>query len=241
MPLLEHTPCIFQDEGTCRQHFSLWMESDMCSPWNDVIRYGRELHLQKDSTILGHGECIEGIYFLREGVLRLFSLDGEGNEAILLYVTHGNLIGDSAFFNNMPVYAAFSAVEDSTLVYFTRDTINSSILPRYPDLMRNMLEYMAYKVGVLLHHQCEVVSDNVIGKVSRMLFDIAKYEGFPESFRAKITQKEMATALGLHRATFNKAISELKHRAVLDWNKNQLITMYDYDAIGHYATNAFAL
>jgi CRP/FNR family transcriptional regulator len=217
------------------------MESGICSPWDEVVHLGREFTLEKDRTILGHGECIDGIYYLKRGILRLFSFDADGNEAILLYVTDGNLIGDSAFFNNMPVYATFSAVEESVVYYFPRNTVESVILPQYPLIMRNMLEYMAYKVGVLLHHQCEVVSDNVIGKVSRMLYDIAKYEGFPVRFRARITQKEMATALGLHRATFSKAIAELKRLGVLEWTKHQIIEMRDYSTISMYANNVFAL
>lgn len=241
MTEVKESPCGYQDEGTCRQHFSLWMEADLCSSWTTVRQFGRRIDLAKGETILGEGECIDGIYLLSTGVLRLISFDADGHEAILLYVTDGNLIGDSAFFNEMPVYATFSAVEDATLYYFTRETINGLILPKHPELLKTMLEYMAYKVGVLLHHQCEVVSGDVFGKVCRMIYDIAKYESFPASFRAKITQKEMATALGLHRATFSKAISELKRRGVLDWSKHQEIEIKDYERIKDYANNVYAL
>jgi len=233
--------CEHRDEGSCRQHFSLWMESGMCAPWESVLHLGHPVRLRKDATIFGEGECVDGVYYVESGVLRLVSFDSAGKEAILLYVTEGNLIGDSALFNRMPVYATFSAVETARLIFFSRETVFNTILRRYPELQQTMLEYMAYKVGVLLHHQCEVVSDDVFGKVSRLIYDIAKHSGFAEVIHLKITQEEMATALGLHRATFNRTISELKRRGVLDWNKRQELVIRDYATIRRFADSVFAL
>ena len=231
----------YKDEGSCRQHFSLWMDSGICEPWIKVLHLGQKLELKRDKTILGEGEYIDGIYFLLDGVLRLISYDEEGNEAILLYITEKNLFGDSAYFNKMPVYAIFSAVEDSIIYYFNRNKLDHYIFTRYPELTSNLLEYMAYKVGVLLHHQCEVVSDDVLGKVCRMIFDIAKYTNFEPIIHSKITQKEMATALGLHRATFSKVISELKNRDVLEWITKKEIIIKDSIKLHKYAQNVFAL
>ena len=217
------------------------MEPGVCSPWARVAHLGQRVRLRKNETIFGEGDCVDGVYYVVSGVLRLVSFNSAGKEAILLYVTEQNLIGDSAFFNRMPVYATFSAVEDVELSFFPGELVQNRILVRYPDLQRNMLEYMAYKVGVLLHHQCEVVSDDVFGKVSRLIYDIAKHSGFDAVISLKITQEEMATALGLHRATFNKTISELKRQGVLDWTKKQEIVIKDYETIRRYADNAFAL
>ena len=207
----------------------------------EVIHLAKRVTLRKDATLLGEGRRVGGVYLLVHGVLRLVSFDSNGNEAILLYVTEQNLVGESAFFNRMPVYATFSAVEDATLFFFSEATLNTILFRTYPALQRTMLEYMGYKIGVLLHHQCEVISDDVTGKVSRMLFDIAKYSRFEPVIRSKITQHEMATALGLHRATFSKTISELKRQGILEWTKKREIVIRDYERIREYAHNVFAL
>ncbi len=229
------------DEGASRRYFSLWMEAGMCSPWMQVIGLAHRVTIPKEATLFGEGRRVDGVYLLVEGVLRLVSFDENGNEAILLYVTEQNLVGESAFFNRMPVYATYSAVEDATLFFFDEATLNTMLSRSYPALQRNLLEYMGYKIGVLLHHQCEVISDDVTGKISRMLFDIAKYSHFQPVIHSKITQHEMATALGLHRATFSKTISELKRQGVLEWTKKREIVIHDYERIREYAHNVFAL
>ena len=83
----------------------------MCSPWQNILKLGRRLELSKNQTIFGNGKVVDGLYFNQKGILRLISVDQDGREAILLYVTENNLLGDAAMFNGMPVYAFFQAVE----------------------------------------------------------------------------------------------------------------------------------
>lgn len=232
---------IHQDEGAMRQHFSLWMKVGLCADWTKVLHLGRKMVLKKNSTTLGEGELIGGIYFVAKGVLRLTSLDEEGNEAILLYITDQNLFGDSAYFNKMPVYASVSSVVDSTLYFFPRLILERDIFPQYAELKENMLEYMAYKVGVLLHHQCELLTNDILGKVCRIIYDVAQYNNYKKVFHSQITQQEMATALGLHRATLSKAISDLKHKRVLDWANKQEVIIRNYEKLHQYTENIYAL
>ena len=107
--------------------------------------------------------------------------------------------------------------------------------------MKNLLEYMAYKIGVLLHHQCEVVSDDIMGKVCRIIFDISKYNDYRKIVISKITQQEMATALSLHRSTFSKIIQKLRSLNVLEWRGRREIIIYDYDKLHDLAHNVFAI
>lgn len=237
----EYSTQYYQDEGAVRQHFSLWMKVGLCDPWMNYLHLGNKIELKKNSTTLGEGESIGGIYLIAKGVLRLTSLDTKGNEAILLYMTDRNLFGESAYFNRMPVYAILSAVVDSTLYFFSRSILERQLLTQYAELKDNMLEYMAYKVGVVLHHQCELLSGDILGKVCRLISDIAQYNNYKEIFHSQITQQEMATALGLHRATFSKAISELKSKGVLDWVTKQEIVIKNYDKLNHFAEDVYAL
>jgi CRP-like cAMP-binding protein len=223
-----------------RQHFSLWMRG-MCACWAEVIHLGTRTVLQKDQTLFGRGERARGLYFNARGLLRFLSCDAEGREAILFYITENNLLGEAALFNRMPVFAMFEAVEDCVLYYFDERTVKDRILPNYPHLVNNLIEYMAYKVGVLLHHHCEIINPDVRGKVSRLLFDIVRHSGDANRASPRITQEEMATALGLHRATFSRIIRELKQEGILQKATKHEIVVRDMEALARYADSPFAL
>ena len=225
---------------TSRQHFSLWMQA-MCAQWSEVTDLGRRIKIGKDRILFGDGKPINGIYYLARGAMRFLSCNHEGEQAILFYVTAGNLLGDAAMFNKMPVYAMYSAVEDCTLYFFDEKTVRNDILPRHPHLAQNLMEYMAYKIGVLLHHHCEIINTDVRGKVCRLLFDIVQHCGYKRTIAPKITQAEMAAALGLHRATFNRIIAELKTEGVLEKVTKTEIVINDLEALGRYADKPFAL
>jgi len=223
-----------------RQHFSIWMQA-MCRPWLDILDLGRRVELSKNQTLFGKGNISEGLYFNQKGILRLNSVDSEGREAILLYVTENNLLGDAAMFNGMPVYAFFTAIEDCVLYFFDKNTVIKDILPNHPNLTQNLMEYLAFKVGVLLHHHCEILDSDVRGKVCRLLFDICKYSGLKSRFDPKISLQEMATALGLHRATFSKVINDLKKESIITTATKKEIQILNLEALANYADRAFAL
>lgn len=223
-----------------RQHFSIWMQG-MCTPWQQVLHMGRRVELTRDQTLFGKGKMADGLFFNQKGVLRLNSVDEEGRQAILLYVTENNILGDAAMLNGMPVFAFFTAVEDCTLYFFDKNTVFEKILPNHPELNRNLLEYLAFKIGVLLHHHCEILNTDVRGKVCRLLFDICRYSGLKQSFTPKISLQEMATALGLHRATFSKIINELKKESIIATPARKEIEILDIKALARYAGCTFAL
>ena len=229
-----------QDILTCRKYFSLWMQP-MCSSWESVTHLGNRVSIKKGQSLYGKGETVHGVYYLQKGILRLISYDNSGHEAILLYVTEKNLIGESAFYNMMPVYAMYTAVEDSELFYFSKDLLKKRILLHNPVLQETLLTFMSYKVGVLLHHQCEMVTNDVRGKVCRLISDIAGYNNFKNTINPHITQNEMSLVLGMHRATLNKIISELRGLGVIDKFKKKQITITNYDLLFEYAKGTFAL
>lgn len=223
-----------------RLHFSIWMQA-MCLPWREVLHLGRPMKISRDAALFGTGDRMDGIYYLDRGIMRLISLNQEGQESILLYVTSGNLLGESAMFNKMPVFAKFTAVEDCDLFFFDQQTVRERIMPSHPELVENLLEFMAYKVGVTLHHSCEIINPDVRGKVCRLLFDMVRHGGHENRSVPKITQQEMATALGLHRATFSKVLADLKREGILETATRREIVVKDLAALSHYADSPFAL
>ena len=213
----------------------------MCTPWLDVLNLGQRLELPKNHTLFGKGEVVDGVYFNQKGILRLNSVAEDGRQAILLYVTENNILGDAAMFNGMPVYAFFTAVENCVLYFFKKETVLEQIIPHHPALTQNLFEYLAFKVGVLLHHHCEIVNTDVRGKVCRLLYDICRYSGLNHRFDPKISLQEMATALGLHRATFSKVINDLKKESIIASATKKEIVILDIDSLARYADQTFAL
>ncbi|MBT8362509.1 MAG: winged helix-turn-helix domain-containing protein [Desulfobacterales bacterium] len=124
---------------------------------------------------------------------------------------------------------------------FDEQIVRFEILPNHPLLAENLLEYLSFKIGVLLHHHCEIINPDVCGKVSRLLYDMCKYNNMELQFTPKINLQEMATALGLHRATFSKVLSELKKKSIIGNATQKEIEILDIEGLAKYARSPFAL
>ncbi|MFQ3621483.1 MAG: Crp/Fnr family transcriptional regulator [Spirochaetales bacterium] len=152
-----------------------------------------------------------------------------------------NLFGDAAYFNGMPVYALYSAVIDSIAYFFPRKILEGFIFPKYPELFKNLTSFLAYKVGVLLHHLCDLQSTDLQGKVCRLLCDLAQYGKNRSEIYPHITQQEMAIALGMHRATFNRIISQLRDAGILGQVTKKRIQILDLERLVQLAEGTYAL
>jgi CRP-like cAMP-binding protein len=225
---------------SCRRHFSLWMQS-LCSPWEKVLSLGTRIDIKKNQQLFGDGERSNGLYYIKDGIFRIESYKANGDKLIFLYVTAKNLLGDAAFFNKMPVYATYTALTDSQVYFFSKEKVVQIIMIKYPELIENLIAYQSYKIGVLLHHQGEVMNPDIKGRVCRFLFDIAQYNGDFENITPIITQEEMSNSLGLHRATLNKAFSDLKKEGILDKKNRNTFTVYNKQMLMGYARDTFAL
>jgi len=228
-------------DGNSWQYFSTWLKKDMCKLWENYINVAKKYNLKKNKIIRGDGNIFDGFYYIKKGSIRLSSSDINGNEAILMYITEGNIFGESAFFNKIGVYVVFSAVEESEIYFFSNTVLKANNLLLNNDLQRNLLEYMSYKVGVLLHQQTEFLTDNEFGKVCRFLYNMGQYYDLKDEFPMKITQQEIAIFLGMHRGTLCKCLAKLKKDEVCKWCGTKKIQVLDYEKLLEYTENVFIL
>lgn len=227
-------------DGNSWQYFSTWLKKDICKPWEKELQHSKKHILKKDEFIRGDGNIFNGFYYVKKGCIRLSSSDINGNEAILMYITEGNIFGESAFFNKIGVYIDFSAVENCELYFFSKTTLNT-LLKEKCHLKDNLLEYISYKVGVLLHQQTEFLTDNEFGKVCRFLYNMGQYYSLKNEFPMNITQKEIAKLLGMHRGTLSKCLAKLKKDEVCQWKGTKKIQVLNYKKLLEYTENVFIL
>ena len=74
-----------------------------------------ERALDKDEIVFLEGESCEGLYFVREGSVKIYKLSSEGREQILSYVRHGGSFNEVAVFDGGPNPANAAAIEPSKL------------------------------------------------------------------------------------------------------------------------------
>jgi CRP-like cAMP-binding protein len=214
------------------QHFcSPWISAQN-TIWQSVLHLGQRHYYNKGSIIIGNNQSgINHFYFLQAGRVKYSSISLEGNEKILWYLEKGNIFGEVPFFDRKIMENVFTATEKCEVYLFSRQCFHDEILPKYPELVVNLLKSMANKTRVVAIHASDLAS--LVGRVSKALIYLVTRENanqFPgRTVCTKgISQQELACILGVHRVTLNNAIAQLKQEGIIGHLSKSRLVINDY-------------
>jgi NTE family protein len=91
------------------------------------------------------GDVADSIYFLRSGVLGVFSPGEEGEQDFIGHIRAGEPIGEMAFLSGAPHTSSIFAMRDSELIRLPRAAFEK-LIKRYPTLMRSLAQMMVTRM-----------------------------------------------------------------------------------------------
>lgn len=191
-------------------------------PWRSYLHIGKAREIAK-----GHiaERDSSRVCYLESGLLRAGVRLDSGAEKTLCFLTPDNFFGDTEHFSRVETteVLVFRALEPSRIVDFDRDDFDT-LMSRNPSLMYNLLESTSYTAHLMARRALEPSEYELRTRLCHLLFDLAAYNGFAHVLKPRITQKDVADILEVHRCTLSRAISELREEQIIgDFTKNTLV------------------
>ena len=184
-------------------------------PWEVMLPEGRKLTVRGPSLFEPFGDRLD-FYYLASGIILVMHADMEGNERATLRIGPGSL------FNEGPALAGFDAPDSPFLcqtdciVYGFSHTLlhDPAFVAARPGLIINLMRGLGVKL--LMYHTSlsNFVGVSAVARVSRFLCALARRRR-SLAFDPGMTQEDLATLLGMHRATLVRALRELRRQGAL--------------------------
>ncbi len=159
-------------------------------------------NVKKGEFLLHAGEICNYYFFVENGLLRMFSVDKNGKEHVILFAPENWIISDrsSLFFNEKSPYY-IEAIEDSEVI-FAKNDFFLNISERFPQ--------SAAKNERLLHRHI----NNLQSRVNSLLGDTAeqRYVDFVKKYPnvlARVPQWMVASYLGITPESLSRVRKEL--------------------------------
>ena len=173
---------------------------------------------EKGDTIVREGEPAEVLYFVADGVVKIFKTSAEGKEQILTLVRPGESFNDVPVFEGVSLASA-QAMMPATL-YGLRKSDFHSILTDYPQLALNAIQVMAKRVELLIALVEDLSFRQVTGRVARILYDYARGQ---DEDRPRLTQQEMAAMAGTAREMVGRSLRILEEEGTIRLERNRIV------------------
>lgn len=196
---------------------------NLCPSWGQITRLGIRRTIPKGTVILGMEGVVDGIYYIKEGVVETMLNTLSGPEKVLYRVGPGCVFGEvCCFVPGLNLEARVKARTDCIVYFFKRETIETTIAKEHPHLLLELVHILGHIVrmyGILLQ---DSLSLDFFVRVCRFLVYLVRFKS-PEVgdgqmrviVQSGVTQSDMARLLGVHRVTVSKSVKRLKELGII--------------------------
>lgn len=182
--------------------------------WEEIFDMATRHTYEKDS-IIPHAQ-LGGIYYLASGAVSIFYVAHDGQERLTLRIKPGCLFNEARTFAQCNPEGVFYCTKKSIIWRFPNDLLqDESFITAYPRHISNLLWSMGVKMLIHYTFLADMGVGNHESHVCRFIFELSQCHNTETRFPCPMTQKEMASLLGIHRTTLLRIIHKLRRKGII--------------------------
>lgn len=190
----------------------------------------KSLHFNKGEIILRAGDPVPGVYFLKRGYVRLFTVSADGEELTLIIFKNGDIfpiswaVGGSTLANQKNYY--LEALTNCELKRTSKGVFINFIKSNQEALFDLTIRLSDRLNGMLIRAESFVFGD-AGSRIASILFVCAERFGRKTDLGVEIqiplTHRDIATLIGVARETASIEIKKLEKRGIIGYRGRNLI------------------
>jgi CRP/FNR family transcriptional regulator len=177
-----------------------------------------EKNLARGEMALNEGAESGALYFVAEGVVKLFKTSAEGKEQILNLMRPGDSFNDVPMFDEGPAPANAQALGQVKLYGIQRNDLEA-MLKQYPELSHNVIRVLARRIRYLISLVEDLSFRSVVSRVSKILLENV---GAAASPGPRLTQRDMAAMAGTAREVVSRSLKYLEEEKLIEIRGHQI-------------------
>lgn len=177
----------------------------------------------KDSIIYRQGDIADSFCYLKKGRVKVFMTSIDGAEKTLNTASHGEILGEGAFFDKKPRVSSARALTSSELIMIDKEKL-TELIAKHPKLAFELLEILANRIRLLSTQLDSMTFMQADARIAQLLLE-SESDG-----KVQLTHEEIANAVGVSRVTVSKTLGVFakdgiiatEYRGVAIKNKDKL-------------------
>lgn len=172
----------------------------------EIVNLLDEVEINQHEIFISQDETALKVYFIIEGVVRVYRITENGDEIGLSILGSGEIIGELAFLDHENRSANVQAMQNLKLFTLSGKTFEK-LLYKYPQIGINLLKVLSKRIkenGVFLE---EALSKNLKQRTWDMLKILTIY--FPHG-NISISQEELSLIIGATRSRVTEVLNILQ-------------------------------
>lgn len=207
---------------------------------HDLMKFfhnGRKQVFKRNEIIMRAGDTPQGIYYLEEGHVKVYSLSKQGDEHTHLFYMPGDIFPMMYAFQDAIRNVYYEAQENTVVWLVARDKFrefansNAKAAIGLLEQSLDMFRIYAGRIDNLLY-------SNSHERTAYRLLSIVERMGRIQSdgtwiVKAPITHQDIASSVNLSRETVSRAMERLRRKGIIGPNIHHQLIVNDLSALAH--------
>lgn len=194
---------------------------------DEFFSYFKKLTFKKGETILRVGDNPRGVYFLKKGYVRLYSISEDAQELTLIIFKPEDFFPLIwAFTGNTPNQYYLEAMGHVEIQMAPRDEF-VKFIKDHGDVLFDLTSRILIRLGGLIERMNYMVFGNAYNKVASIISICGERFGFPEKngviIDVALTHKDIADLLGMARETVSIEIKKLEKMGIIGYRGRHIV------------------
>jgi CRP/FNR family transcriptional regulator len=186
---------------------------------SSIRRYLFEKKAARGELLLAEGGTADALYFVAEGVVKVFKTSADGKEQILRIIRPGESFNDVPVLNG-GVSLVSAAAMGPVALYAVKKSDLEKVMREYPQIAFNVIKVLSQRVAELISLVEDLSFRHVTGRVAKVLLE---YAGDKTGDRPRLTQQEMASLIGTAREMVGRSLKNLESDGAIRMERSRII------------------
>jgi len=183
---------------------------------------------RKGQVIFRENSYAYGIYFIKQGKVKKYKQDKEGNEQIIYVANAGEMIGYHAVLSSDTYPDSAAALEDSSIAFIPKEDFLSAV-EWSPNLSNHLLKALSYEYKVLANSISIVARHSVRERLAISLIVLREKYKLPElntdSIEINIPRKDLASMAATTEENVVRLLKEFKMEGIVETHGRKIKIM----------------
>ncbi|MEE0059548.1 MAG: Crp/Fnr family transcriptional regulator [Acutalibacteraceae bacterium] len=194
---------------------SLQLSKEAGELFNNI---GTEKSYKKNTPLYFQGEQADCFFFLKKGSVKIFCNSVDGMQKTISIVSNGSILGEAAFFDQMPRVSSAQVIADSIIISITHKQLEEAFA-KNPKLAMHLLMVQAQSIRMLSAQMSGMVFSKADSRIASQL--LQSQTSLNGEIIVNLTHEEIGNLVGASRVTVSKILNSFA-------NSGYIKTAYRY-------------
>ncbi len=199
------------------------MDETISSKIENFFTTGQHKTFKKGEVLIRADEEPAGIFFLKQGTVKMYSISENGDELVLNIFKPYSFFPMSWAVNSTKNKYFFEAINDLEVWRMPKEAVLTFLWDN-PDVLFDLLRRVYSGIDGLLLRMAYLKSGQAYRRLINEILIYAKRFGDKTDHESKaaitITEKELASHIGITRETVSREMKKLKNKGFVSFSKN---------------------